>query len=415
MGITRKRLHYSSEYELEQWDKVIDLIHKVGLDNAEAALSEEGQEVKEGTTMKEERKDKMVLTHKGRQSITSLDQAIEFFEIDTENWDIVNWVANSWDVTSVKNGLQTNYQVKVWLKRKVANEADIKADILSSIEPIEIKANTSPAIHKTRKYAVELMVTDLHLGKVGFDPVTLSLNWSVDQCRQAYQDCINYTLSKLDLSEIDHFILPTGNDFYNINSDTNDTKAGTPQLTGQFFQQLFKIGRLMIQSCLEGLYPIAPVHAYFVPGNHDHDAVFGLGDSIDCKFEQIDDVHVYNRPILRQYHRWENEILIGYHHGHQIKQKNWMQTMMVDRPEDYAAVRQRFMRFGHYHKNQKKRILDYTIKDEEYGVEIEICPSLSPVDVWHYNNLFIGNNRRSKSFVYERGKGLVSEIYYNLR
>lgn len=105
MGITRKRLHYSSEYELEQWDKVIDLIHKVGLDNAEAALSEEGQEVKEGTTTKEERKDKMVLTHKGRQSITSLDQAIEFFEIDTENWDVVNWVANSWDVTSVKNGL----------------------------------------------------------------------------------------------------------------------------------------------------------------------------------------------------------------------------------------------------------------------------------------------------------------------
>lgn len=59
--------------------------------------------------------------YKGRESITSLDQAIKFFDIDTDVWMIDRWVCNSWDV-SMKGpdgqpSLSTNYQVKVWCRR----------------------------------------------------------------------------------------------------------------------------------------------------------------------------------------------------------------------------------------------------------------------------------------------------------
>lgn len=409
----RPRLYFENGAQEQELNTIVELLQELGPTQALAALLPQSKDKSEGSTEIDENKDGKTIAYKGRKSLTSLEEALVFFEVDLDIWEIERHVLNSWDVHSVENGLQTNYQVKIWLKKKTADPQDIKADLLSQIEPIKptIKA---PAIHKKRKYAVELMITDLHLGKIGFDVNTMEFNWTVQECQKAYEDCIAYTLSKVDPKEIDHFILPTGNDFYNINSDDNSTKAGTPQMTGQFFQNLFKYGRLMVESTIQGLYEIAPVHAYFVPGNHDRDAVFSLGDSIEGRFANIDDVIVENQAIKRMYHQWGKELLIGFDHGDRIREKNWSQVMMVDRPQQYAEAARRYMRFGHYHKNQKKKILDYTIKDEHYGVDVEICPSLSPTDKWHYQNLYVGNIRRSKSFIHERGKGLVQEIYYNL-
>ena len=53
------------------------------------------------------------LSYKGKQSITSLEEAIEFFEIDTNTWSVAAWTCNSWDA-----GENTNYQVKVRLERR---------------------------------------------------------------------------------------------------------------------------------------------------------------------------------------------------------------------------------------------------------------------------------------------------------
>ena len=52
------------------------------------------------------------LMYKGSRSITSLEEAIEFFEIDTNEWSVARWTCNSWDA-----GEKTNYQVKVQLVR----------------------------------------------------------------------------------------------------------------------------------------------------------------------------------------------------------------------------------------------------------------------------------------------------------
>lgn len=73
--------------------------------------------------------------------ITSLEQAIEFFKIDTEEWFIEKWVCNAWDVTMKVDEApvkRTNYQVKVWLVRKINPIKEIQYEAL--------KARLSPPV-----------------------------------------------------------------------------------------------------------------------------------------------------------------------------------------------------------------------------------------------------------------------------
>lgn len=79
--------------------------------------------------------DKAVLSAKTEKSITSLEEAIEFFEIDTDKWEIDRFIVNSWDV-SMKDELnkgctikRTNYQVKVYLKLKQLTVDEIMVDL----------------------------------------------------------------------------------------------------------------------------------------------------------------------------------------------------------------------------------------------------------------------------------------------
>lgn len=61
----------------------------------------------------------MSYAYKGSRPITSLEEAIDFFEIDLDKWDVERYICNSWDVSSKQDGgfvKSTNYQVKVWLQ-----------------------------------------------------------------------------------------------------------------------------------------------------------------------------------------------------------------------------------------------------------------------------------------------------------
>jgi hypothetical protein len=62
-----------------------------------------------------------VWSYDGTQSITSLEQAIDFSGVDMEEWEVERHVFNSWDVTMKVDEepiKRTNYQVKVWFRRK---------------------------------------------------------------------------------------------------------------------------------------------------------------------------------------------------------------------------------------------------------------------------------------------------------
>jgi hypothetical protein len=98
------------------------------------------------------------LSYKGEKSITSLKEAIDFFDINTKKYNIKKYTVNSWDVAG-KNGKRTNYQVKVSLEPK---EVGVNTKRIKSLLEKEIK-NFKPKEVKGSEVGV-LAITDLHIG-----------------------------------------------------------------------------------------------------------------------------------------------------------------------------------------------------------------------------------------------------------
>ena len=97
------------------------------------------------------------LMYKGTRSITSLEEAIEFFEIDTNEWSVARWTCNSWDA-----GEKTNYQVKVQLVR-IAPEN-------YQVDMAELKDAYTAAVKKAKKRKAKgrgtgvAVLSDFHIG-----------------------------------------------------------------------------------------------------------------------------------------------------------------------------------------------------------------------------------------------------------
>lgn len=70
--------------------------------------------------------------------IKTLEEALKSSKADLDIWEVEKWVCNSWGVTSFratpKGTYRTNYQVKVWFKRKEISLDERMASILPAIE-----------------------------------------------------------------------------------------------------------------------------------------------------------------------------------------------------------------------------------------------------------------------------------------
>lgn len=102
----------------------------------------------------------------GKKQITSEEEAIEFFKIDTDRWEPDRLITNSWDVSAKdQNGdfvTTTNYQVKITFKRKEKNKSkaavkkyfDSLVKVYGTYKPKPIVTGTSNVV----------CLADLHFG-----------------------------------------------------------------------------------------------------------------------------------------------------------------------------------------------------------------------------------------------------------
>lgn len=126
----------------------------------------------ENKTIIEETKEGKFINYKGEESITSLEQAIKYFEVDLDIWEVEDWKCKSWDTSmnikqldkegkpysaSIK---RTNYAVSLKLKKKVA-ELDYQ-QIFSNIDK---QYTDYPKINSTKGSNIGVLtIADLHIG-----------------------------------------------------------------------------------------------------------------------------------------------------------------------------------------------------------------------------------------------------------
>ena len=337
----------------------------------------------------------------------TVDELLDKFDIDKDYWKVTKQVVNEW-------GSKDNYnrQCKAWLDRQgdIINWDKFKAEFL-----ITIKKNI-PQIpkkeYKKGKHCLEINIFDLHLGKIAWAPET-GENYDHKIAEQRFFDAVNYFKKIADMFDIEEIVFPYGNDFFNSDKDYPypQTTAGTPMENDLRWQKVFKKGREMIIAAVNSLSEIAPVKLIGVPGNHDVQKTFYLGDVLEVYYTNNTNVSVDNSPRLRKYYTYGKN-LIGFTHGRSsdVPENRLLLLMPQEAPMLWAKSKYREWHCGDIHHSKK-----LSQKDEDHqGIVIRYMKALQGTDAWEYQKGYVGAIGGSESFIWDKEKGMIANFTYNL-
>lgn len=306
------------------------------------------------------------------------------------------------------------FYIKVKLRRR-KNTFDTEAFRAELIESVKKHSPIVPPkkYKKEGAHCMEINIFDLHLGKLAWAPETGD-NYDNKIAQDRFFSAVRYFITIASMFDIDEILFPFGNDFFNSDSDYPYpmTTAGTPQENDLRWQKSFKTGREMIIRAVDMLSDVAPVKLVAVPGNHDYQKIFYLGDVLDVRYENNENVIVDNLPRSRKYYKYGKN-LIGLTHGRgsDVPESRLLLLMPQEVPQLWAETKYREWHCGDIH--HKKKV---TVKDEEdhHGITIRYMRSLKGTDSWEYQKGYVGSLGGAEAFIWHRENGLIATFNYNL-
>ena len=343
--------------------------------------------------------------------IKSLEDLVKYSGIDLKIWKIVRHVINSWEVTIGKRGTATgkpetytNYQVKAWLEKitGVTVETILEQFIEDAVKHSPIYPDGPKAEEQAEGVMVEISIPDLHFGLLSWAQETGDHNYDIKISETIFIEAVEYLLSVSGSYLIDRVLFVIGNDFFNVNSALNITAAGTPQDEDVRWQKTFSLGRRMCVEAIDRCRTIAPVDVVIVPGNHDVERSFYLGESLEAWYHNTDNVEVDNRPLSRKYRLYGNS-LIGFEHGRNVKLKDLPLVMADEVPDLWAKSK-----FREIHTADKHH--DATI--ETRGVRVRTIPSLAPASAWMAGKAYRAV-KEAQVFVWSKENGNIALMRYH--
>ena len=342
--------------------------------------------------------------------IHTLDQLLKFCEVDLRIWEVSHFTCNKWEMGYVnkdsgKAETEQLYQIKASLKRKrniVAAQKEIE-------QLLELATARMPEPKLAKKLTgkkggmLEINLTDHHFGKLAWQLETLRSNYDVKIATQVFNRALHTLLERSPFATYEEIWFVVGNDLFNADDTQGRTTSGTQVDSDVRIRKTYVTVRTLMVRAIEMLRHLADkVKVVVVPGNHDFNTTWHLGDSLELYFSKHPDVEVDNTPSQRKYHRY-GATLIGYTHGDKGKQKDLPLLMTVEARELYGETLFHEWHTGHTHQ---------TSTSEHHGIRIRVLPALCPPDKWHAEMGFVGNLRSSEAFVWDKAQGLIGIVIF---
>jgi hypothetical protein len=346
--------------------------------------------------------------------VQTLDDLVQVAKIDLNEWIVERWLCNKWEVaakigqTDLK--VQDLWQVKAWLKRNKPAIAlrDIKEQLVKELKKYAPKYPKINYKRQSEPVLMEVNLFDFHFGKLTWGKET-GENYDLKIAKKLFLDCVDRILSYANLFNVERFLFPIGNDFFNVNSSNQTTYSGTPQSEDDRWKKTFVEGWKLVSTAIDKLTSFAPVDVLIIPGNHDTESSFYMGEVLAAIYSNNENVSIDNSPPLRKYFRYGDN-LIGFTHGKDEKIADLPLIMANERSIDFGITKYREWHLGDkHHKKEIKWIATEEIK----GVTVRILRSLSTTDVWHYQKGYVGNIRAGEAFLWHKKKGLIANISVN--
>ena len=317
-----------------------------------------------------------------------------------ENWELLSARNSVYEMQLKGGAVDTFYASKITVKPKEVATITPE-EIVKELQKFERSRRSNPLkpkeVKKSKKgKLLEVPPMDLHLGKLAFDYET-GQSFNSDIAEKAFDRYIESVVSEYQNTKIDKVLLVLGNDFFNFDTPSRTTTAGTPQDSAETLKVLFKRGIGMWIRAVESLKQLANVDVMVIPGNHDeYQCFYGLM-SLEAWFKDDTEVNVIDSVRKRQYYRFGNS-LIGFTHGDEAR--NLRSNMAEEADKDYAATKYHEFHLGHLHT---EKVLPY---NEEGGFITRYVSSITGPDNWHDSKGFVGNIQKFQTFLWDYQYGL---------
>ena len=358
-----------------------------------------------------------VITSDITDRVVTVEKLLEIYNIDLEIWEIEKQIVNTWEVGAKgPDGKITTtplFQVKLWLKRKqvLFELQNVRQEFLEDLKKLSPQVPSNFRKQPQEGKLLEITVFDLHFGKVAWHE-EVGENYNIEIATQRFNDCIDYFIDLYKGTSLGRILLPISNDFFNSDRSHpfNSTTSGTPQEEDTRWQNTFRKGRELLITNIQKLSKIAPVEVKVVPGNHDYERSFYLGDSLEGWFHNDQNVNIDNSPNPRKYFSYGKN-LIGFTHGNNEKLADLPMIMAQENPTAWAMSYYREFHLGHLHHKKEGR---FNATNELQGVMVRHMSSLSGTDSWHHKKGYIGARKSAEAFLWDKEKGLLNQSYFNI-
>ena len=362
------------------------------------------------------------------ERILNQDELLAQFKIDLTKWEVtgfkiktsegyrkdrqVEWHVEDGKVLegdvsdSGKMLVVPLYHIQVSLKKKeeenkiqtMFEELKLDAEKYSPIYPkIHYPKLTDPCLY-------EVSLPDIHFGLLSWGEES-GENYDIKLARQAVEDVLGKLLAFTSQYPIGRILLPIGNDFFNSDNLQNMTAHGTPMSEDVRWQKTFRMGREMAVNMIDRCSQIAPVDVLIIPGNHDTQRAFFLGEALSCWYAKSSNVSIDNAPNSRKYYTFGTN-LIGFAHGYDEKLDRLPLLMAVEKPDLWANSVYREWHTGHTHH---KRDVDY-MADEGTGIVVRVLRSLVAASAWTFNKGYVKPLRAGEAFLWHPQNGLIGQF-----
>lgn len=343
-------------------------------------------------------------------TIHTLEQLLAYCDVDTAVWEVERFVVNKWDMGGRNETgelvSKPLYQVKAWLKRRIQVVRDRAAlsDLLEDLKALP-PLGIARAPQKPGRFPVmaEACLFDHHFGKLAWGEET-GASYDLKIAQDLWWDAVQCFLGHLEDSPdaVEEILFPLGHDLLHCDSSANTTTKGTPQDSDTRYRKVYREVRQLLCETITRLAQVAPVTVKIVPGNHDQNSMFTIGDALQCWFKDCPDVSIDNRAALRKYHRY-GQNLFCLTHGSEEKVADLPLIMAREAAADWGQTTYQEVQIGHLH---------HTRQLDQKGVLIRTLPSLCATDSYHASKGYIGSQRRAELLLFDKDGGPRQQITY---
>lgn len=302
------------------------------------------------------------------------------------------------------------YSIEITFKRLKGTEGiDIKKVMFSFIKKIpKFPYKTTIPLFKTETgIALEMAPFDVHLGKLANLAETGYRNYDLNIAVKDFLYTTNELLNWAKPFAPEKIFYIIGQDLFHMDNMQSRTSGGDHTLDVD--GRITKVNDKVFEAVTKSIYDcraVAPVKIIWSPGNHDFLMSYMLCFALKQHFKDDPFVEVDISKTVRKAELW-GTLLVGWTHRITGRYNTWANELAQAFPELWAKSKFREWHHGDQHKKQNAKLVPTFTSG---GVICRQLTALSPVDKWHYENLYTDAIPGGEAFLWSKTKGVFANF-----